>query len=104
MNIKYEKFCHYSSEKDWEKKWRPEEKSVGEWVESCLYRSVDNQLTSASINAESAQAAIGRLVEVLAQRGILSVDDIVVVAGKDKETSRWSDDWERTSRNHELVP
>ncbi len=55
--------------------------SVAYYVERKLEGRADGRLESAAESAHNAAKALGRLVELLAERGVLDADDVVLIAG-----------------------
>jgi hypothetical protein len=57
---------------------REEQEGVESYVANCLEcRDEGNDLTRASREASNARYALGRLVEVLTEKGILNLEDIL---------------------------
>ena len=54
---------------------------VEDYVAGGLYDDRDGCTEQAEANATSAQEALGRLVNILCERGALTVEDISIIAG-----------------------
>ena len=54
---------------------------VEDYVAGSLYDDRDGCTEQAEANATSAQEALGRLVNILCERGALTVEDISIIAG-----------------------
>jgi hypothetical protein len=54
--------------------------NVSDYVEACLEEGGDDMAEVARLNAISGHKAIGRLCEILAEKNILTADDIELIA------------------------
>jgi len=71
------------------------EMTVAEYIEQSIYAKCDgNDLSRVQLNAQTAQEAIGRLVDILCQKGVIGIKEVIEIAqygvGKDEEDHQLS--------------
>lgn len=78
---------HYG-ESGYSGKMEPEHADLDDFVDRSLTRHDDNQLSEARDNAYSSRAAIGKIVLLLTEKGIMSLDDVLKITGTGRSWGR----------------